>query len=85
VIEAYKNYDMSYRFYEKHTASDFSEDLESMLEVYTRNLLSRNINMLEYIDFMEAYIASKQALLMAKKNLDTSFAELEFSVNNRIN
>jgi len=75
---------MNYRFYQKISDNDFSEDLESMLEVYSRNLLNRNINMLEYIDFMDAYRATKQAILTAKKNLDTSFAELQFSVNNKI-
>jgi len=33
---------------------------------------------------MSAYQTTKQAILTAKKNLDTSFAELEFSVNSKI-
>jgi len=85
ITEIYYNYEMNYRFYQKISDNDFSEDLESMLEVYSRNLLNRNINMLEYIDFMDAYRATKQAILTAKKNLDTSFAELQFSVNSVIN
>jgi len=76
---------MNYRFYQKITDNDFSEDLENMLEVYSRNFLNRNISMLEYIDFMDAYKTTKQAILTAKKNLDTSFAELQFSINNVIN
>jgi cobalt-zinc-cadmium efflux system outer membrane protein len=40
--------------------------------------------MLEYLDFMDAYKTTKQAILMAKKNLNTSFAELQFSINNEI-
>jgi len=84
VIAFYNNYKMNYRFYQKITDNDFSEDLENMFEVYARNLLSRNISMLEYLDFMEAYRTTKQAMLAAKRNLDTSFAELQFSVNNEI-
>jgi len=84
ITEIYYNYEMNYRFYQKITDNDFSEDLESMLEVYSRNLLNKNINMLEYIDFMDAYRATKQAILTAKKNVDTSFAVLQFSVNNKI-
>jgi len=38
--------------------------------------------MLEYIDFMYAYKTTKQAVLLAKKNLDASFTELQFCVNN---
>jgi len=85
VVEFYNNYKINYNFYKKHSDSNFSEDLENMFEVYTRNLLSRNINMLEFIDFMDAYRTTMHALLTAKKNLDTSFAELQFSVNNVIN
>jgi cobalt-zinc-cadmium efflux system outer membrane protein len=81
----YNNYKMNYHFYKKHTDNDFSEELEDMFEIYSRNFLNRNISMLEYLDFMEAYRTAKQAILMAKKNLDTSFAELQFSVNNVIN
>ena len=84
VIEFYNNYKMNYRFYQKITDNDFSEDLENMFEVYARNLLSRNISMLEYLDFMDAYRTTRQTILAAKRNLDTSFAELQFSVNNKI-
>jgi cobalt-zinc-cadmium efflux system outer membrane protein len=85
IAEIYYNYAMNYRFYQKITDNDFSEDLENMLEVYSRNLLNRNISMLEYIDFMDAYRTTKQAILTAKKNLETSFDELQFSINSVIN
>ena len=85
IVEFYNNYKMNYRFYKKHADNDFSEDLEQMFEVYARNLLNKNISMFEYIDFMDAYRTTKQAMLGAKKNLDISFAELQFSVNSVIN
>ena len=85
IAELYNNYAMNYRFYQKIIANDFSEDLDSMLEIYSRNLLNRNISMLEFIDFMDAYRTTKQAVLAARKNLDTSFAELQFSINSIIN
>jgi cobalt-zinc-cadmium efflux system outer membrane protein len=85
VAENYEYYTLNYNFYNKLMDNDFSEDLENMLDVYSRNLLNKNISMLEYIDFMNAYKTTKQAILIAKKNLDTSFAELQFSVNNVIN
>jgi cobalt-zinc-cadmium efflux system outer membrane protein len=84
IVEFYNNYKMNYNFYKKHTDNDFSEDLDEMFEVYSRNFLNRNISMLEYLDFMDAYRTTKQAMLTAKKNLDTSFTELQFSVNNII-
>ena len=84
IAENYEHYTLNYNFYKKLMDNDFSEDLEAMFEAYSRNLLNKNINMLEYIDFMYAYKTTKQAILIAKKNLDTSFAELQFSVNNEI-
>jgi cobalt-zinc-cadmium efflux system outer membrane protein len=84
IIEIYNNYKMNYHFYKKLMDNDFSEDLENMMEVYSRNFLNKNINMLEYIDFMYSYKTTKQAILIAKKNLDTSFTELQLSVNNEI-
>ena len=84
ITEAYKHYTLNYNYYQKLMDSDFSEDLENMFDGYSRNFLNKNINMLEYIDFMYAYKTTKQAILIAKKNLETSFAELQFSVNNEI-
>ena len=84
IIEIYNKYKINYDFYKKIMDNDFSEDLENMFNAYSQQLLNRNINMLEYLDFMEAYKTTKQAILTAKKNLDTSFAELEFSVNGEI-
>jgi cobalt-zinc-cadmium efflux system outer membrane protein len=84
IIEFYNNYKISYDFYRRLADDNFFEDLENMLEVYSRNLLNRNISMLEYIDFMDSYRATKRAILTARKNLDTSFSELQYSVNNQI-
>ena len=85
IVEKYEHYTLNYNYYKKLMNNDFSDDSEKMLEVYSRNLLNKNINMLEYIDFMYAYKTTKQAILTAKMNLDTSFAELQFSVNSVIN
>jgi cobalt-zinc-cadmium efflux system outer membrane protein len=84
IAEAYEHYTLNYNYYHKLMDNDFSEDLENMFDGYSRNFLNKNINMLEYIDFMYAYKTTKQAILTAKKNVETSFAELQFSVNNKI-
>ena len=81
IVEIFNSYKMNYQFYNKLMDNDFSEDLEEMLNAYSRNFLNKNINMLEYIDFMYAYKTTKQAILIAKKNLDVSFAELQNSLN----
>ena len=85
IVEAYEHYTLIFNYYKKLMDNDFSEDLEDMFEVYSRNFLNKNINMLEYIDFMYAYKTTKQAILIAKKNVDIHFVELQFSVNGNIN
>lgn len=85
VVEIYDNYKMNYNFYKKLQDNDFSDDLENMLDIYSRNFLNKNISMLEFIDFMNSYKSTKQAILTAKMNLDNSFAELQFSINDIIN
>jgi len=85
IAESYEHYKLKYNYYKKLMNNDFSEDLESIFNAYSRNLLNKNINMLEYIDFMYAYKSAKQAILIAKKNMDTHFVELQFSVNSSIN
>jgi len=85
ISENFEHYTLNYNYYQKLMDNDFFEDLESMFEVYSRNLLNKNINMLEYIDFMYAYKTTKQAILIAKKNVDINFAELQCSVNSNIN
>jgi len=81
IAENYEHYRLTYNYYKKLMDNDFSDDLEDMFDAYSRNLLNKNINMLEYIDFMYAYKTTKQAILIAKKNMEINFAELQFSVN----
>jgi len=85
IFEIYNNYKMNFNFYQRLADDNLFEDLENMLDVYSRNLLNRNISMLEFIDFIGAYQSASKAFLLAKKNLDTSFEELQFSVNSKIN
>lgn len=84
VVEAYTNYSKVYSFYKKISENDLLSELDNMLEVYSKNLLSRNINMLEYIDFMEAYKNNKQTVLMAHKRMCEQFEELQYTVGTEI-
>jgi cobalt-zinc-cadmium efflux system outer membrane protein len=84
IAENYEHYALNYNYYKKLMDNDLSEDLDNMLEVYSRNLLNKNINMLEYVDFMNAYKTTKQAILIAKKNVDINFEELQCSINSEI-
>jgi len=80
IAEAFRNYEQSLRFYRRMSGSALFSDLNNMLEVYTRNLLNRNISLLEFIDFMEAYQTSKQIFLETQMAVRNNFEELQYTV-----
>lgn len=85
VVEAYNNYRQAYRFYQKTSKNNLLSELDNMLNTYAKNLLNRNINMLEYIDFMEAYKDNKNTVLTGRKKVQLQFEELQYIVGTEIN
>lgn len=84
VVEAYTNYSRAYNFYQKISKDELLTELDNMLEVYTKNLLNKNISMIEYIDFMNAYRSNKQTILTAQKKMQTQFEELQYTIGTEI-
>ena len=64
--------------------SDFESDLEQLLPAYRQNFINRNINLVEYIDFIESYIESKEILLEYRKTLRTQFEEIQYIIGKEI-
>ena len=48
------------------------------------NFQSRNISMIEYIDFSEAFKSNKQTVLTARKNLKLQFEELQYAIGTEL-
>lgn len=84
VVEAYSNYTMVYNFYNKIKNNELLSEIDKMLNIYTKNLLNRNVSMLEYMDFLDTYKSNKETILSAQKKLDTSFEELQYTVGTEI-
>lgn len=84
VTEAYANYIQVYHFYQKVSNNELLIELDSMLDIYSKNLLNKNISMIEYIDFMEAYKSNKQTVLAAYKNVQIQFEELQYIIGTEI-
>lgn len=84
LAEAFDNYVRAYRFYTKLNDDELPAELDELLDAYTRNFLNKNIGMLEYLDFMEAYKSNKLTLLRAFENLRTRFAEFQHATGNAI-
>src|SRR5690606_38157428 len=49
---------------------DYEKDLDLLLENYTKNFTSKNVSMLEYFDFMDAYLENKKIILEARKEVN---------------
>lgn len=57
---------------------DYADDLDELLASYTKNYRSRNLNMLEYFDFLEAYLENKIILLEAQKEFNHRVEALNY-------
>ncbi|MGM5630584.1 TolC family protein [Apibacter raozihei] len=79
VAEAFNNYKITYDLQKEIENENLSQDLDFMIDAYTRNLMKRNISMLEYIDFMEAYKTNKQTMLNTRKNMFVQFEQLQYA------
>lgn len=84
IAEALLNYTQAFDFYKRINENDLLSELDGMLDIYTKNLLNKNISMLEYIDFMDTYKSNKQTMLAAQKKVNTSFEELQYTIGNDI-
>lgn len=60
--------------------TDYEKDLDFLLENYTKNFTSRNVSMLEYFDFMDAYLNNKKIILEAQKEVNQKVEELNYSL-----
>lgn len=58
----------------------YEADLDLLLENYTKNFTSRNVSMLEYFDFMDAYLNNKKIILEARKEVNQKAEELNYSL-----
>lgn len=59
---------------------NYEEELDQVLFSYTENFKNKNINLLEYLDFLEAYLDNKHILLEAKLNLKSKVEELNYII-----
>lgn len=84
IVQAFENYVLAYGFYDRLKDNPLLKELEGMFEVYTKNLLSRNISLIEFIDGFDTYKNNKNMMLMARRNLNLQFEELQNAVGTEI-
>ena len=85
IIECLENYKSVYSFLEENGVNrSIQSEMDKMPDVYTKNLLMKNISMVEYMDFMDSYHASKEVLLRSRKELRLQFERLQFAIGQTI-
>ena len=83
VIHALQNYTLAYNF-NRQITGEFIADLDEMLESYTRNFINKNIGIVEFLDFFEAWKNNKRTMLSAQKDVKISFEELKYAVGTEL-
>jgi outer membrane protein, heavy metal efflux system len=58
----------------------YETTLDRLLTSYTNNFTERNISLLEYLDFLDAYLENKKIILEAGKDVNEKAEELNYSV-----
>lgn len=59
---------------------DYEGVLEELMAGYARNFLSRDISLIEYLDFFEAYLENKKIILEATKEVNDKAEELNHAI-----
>jgi len=83
IIHALQNYTLVFDF-NRQINNEFITDLDEMQESYTRNFIQRNIGIVEFLDFFDAYKQNKRTALEAQKDVLISFEELQYAVGTEI-
>lgn len=63
---------------------DYDLSLDELLEAHNRNLKNRNISMLEYLDFLDAYLDNQKTILDVSKEVNDALEELNYAVGKDI-
>ncbi|PTB95614.1 TolC family protein [Marivirga lumbricoides] len=64
--------------------TNYETTLDELLSTYTKNFSNRNMSMLEYLDFFEAYLENKKIILEAGKEVNEAAEELNFTIGKDI-
>ena len=80
VTEAYMNYTQLYQFNENNLRNMESFNLTELSEAYNKNLMNRNISLMEYMDFMETCMNIRRIELNSRRDLLLQWEELKYAV-----
>ena len=62
----------------ENLAPDFECEIDTLLPAYQQNFITRNISLIEYVDFTESYVESKESLLEIQRKLLIQLEEIQY-------
>ncbi|GAB3178416.1 TolC family protein [Telluribacter humicola] len=83
VMASFKNLQTNLSFYNSIDPA-YEGELDQLLRSYTSNFRSRNVSMLEYLDFFEAYLDNKRTIISTRKELSQTYEELQYIIGSEL-
>jgi len=77
IIEAYSNLQASLDLYNQFT-NDHEGELDKLLANYFRSFRDRDTSLIQYLDYVSAYIENKSIILNTRKNINAQYEELKY-------
>lgn len=79
ITMVYDNLQQALAFYQ-NISDDYEAHLDTLLKAHTKNFKDKNINLLTYLDFLEAYLNNKIIMLEAVKTLNDKAETLNYTL-----
>ncbi len=79
----YRNLENTLKLFEA-MEPQLAQSMEELFSNYSKNFMNRNISLLEYLDFTEAFLQNKKLLFETQKNIYQKIEELNYVVGNDI-
>lgn len=79
VVLAYQNLFNAFDFLQQ-IEPGYEAILDELLAAYTRNFKNRDISLLEYLDFFDAYLENRKIILEATKEVNEKAEDLNYAI-----
>ncbi|MHC5309302.1 TolC family protein [Myroides sp. LJL116] len=83
IVQAYKNYNKSLELL-LEMDKDYEPELDRLMVVYQENFKNKNVSLIQYLDFIEAYLDNKSLILDTKKQIVDQFETLQYSIGTEL-
>lgn len=83
IQEAYNHYKQSLELYTS-IEPNYEETLDQLVSSYHQNFTNKNVSLVSYLDFIDAYLENKTLILETQKELIDNFELLKFTIGKEL-